>query len=759
MREFFFNLTWLIPLFPLLAFAIIILFTGKNRKLSHSIAIGAIGLSWIIGWGVAFSAFLTPHLDEHPIHFHTNWFPTGTTWFSVGVWIDPLAAITLFMVPFVCLMIFIYSIGYMGYGTEEVDPNYSRFFAYISLFAAGMLGLVVSENLLTLFISWEIMGLCSYLLIGFWFAKNYPDPKQITPRQAGLKAFIVTKIGDVFFLLGILYLYSQTGSLSYDVVFSEGVLHTLAEHTVTLPLLGTWAVASVIALLIFGGAVGKSAQFPLHVWLPDAMEGPTPVSALIHAATMVSAGIFLIARIFPLLKVVVDLEGHNPTLGVVACIGAFTALFSSIIAIAQDDIKRVLAFSTISQLGYMVGALGIGGFVAGSFHLITHAFFKALLFLGSGSVIIGCHHEMDMMEMGGLREKMPRTFWTFLAGTLALAGFPLTAGFWSKDEILAHAFDEFLHEGVLSWPFYVWLLLTLAAFVTAFYMSRQVCLTFLGKPRGHGAEHAHETPGSMTYPLIALAFFALFLGYMGVPEEFPVLGPLLGHNWFHHFIGHEFPSTPLNWTVMGLSSLLAIGGLFLGWVVYGRVPLAAGEKDPLERALQRVGLGWLYEAMRRRFYFDELYQATFVRGAIALADLFFKFDNRWVIDPIINGVGRASAALASALFRFVDIPIIDGAVNLAGRGGAAFSSALFRFVDIPIIDGAVDLMGRGGAALSTAFFRLVDLPIIDGFVDSLGRVTAWAGRGLRLIQTGRAQNYLLVVFISVLVLLGVYLLR
>ncbi|MFB0546250.1 MAG: NADH-quinone oxidoreductase subunit L, partial [Anaerolineae bacterium] len=706
-------------------------------------------------WGVAFNAFVMPHLGEHPVHLAVPWFPTGTVWFQIGTWIDPLSAITLFMVPFVCLMIFIYSVGYMGFGTEEVDPYYSRFFAYISLFAAGMLGLVVSENLLTLFISWEIMGLCSYLLIGFWFEKNYPDPKRITPRQAGLKAFLTTKVGDLFLLLGILYLYSQTGSLSYEVVFSEEVLHTLAEHTITLPLLGTWTVASVIGLLIFGGVVGKSAQFPLHVWLPDAMEGPTPVSALIHAATMVSAGIFLTARIFPLLHIVVEVEGHNPTMGVIACIGAFTALFASTIAVAQNDVKKVLAYSTISQLGYMVAALGIGAFVAGTFHLITHAFFKALLFLGSGSVIIGCHHEMDMMEMGGLRKKMPITFWTFVAGGFALSGFPLiTAGFWSKDEILAHSWHEFLHEGVISWPFYAWLLLTLAALLTAFYTGRQISLTFLGKPRGHHAEHAHETPWTMTGPLIVLALFALFLGFMGVPEEFPVLGPLFGHNWFHHFVGHEHPATPLSWSVMGLSSLLALGGLGLGWLVYGRKPLEHGQPDPLEKPL-----GPIYTVLKNKYYFDELYHATFVRGTIALADVFFKFDNRWVIDPIINGVGRVSAALASALFRFVDIPIIDGAVNLAGRVGAALSSALFRIVDIPIIDGAVDLVGRGGAALATAFFRLVDLPIIDRFVNLVGQVTMWAGRGLRLIQTGRAQNYLLVAFISVLMLLVVYLIR
>jgi NADH-quinone oxidoreductase subunit L len=720
MREFFFNLTWLIPLLPLLAFAVIILFTGKNRKLSHSIAIGALALSWVIGWGVAFSAFTTPHLEEHPIHFHTDWFPTGTTCFPIGTWIDPLSAVTLFMVPFVCLMIFIYSIGYMGYGTDEVDPNYSRFFAYISLFAAGMLGLTVSENLLTLFISWEIMGLCSYLLIGFWFAKNYPDPKQITPREAGLKAFIVTKIGDLFFLLGILYLYGQTGSLGYDVVFSQGVLHTLAEHAVTLPLLGTWSVASVIGLLIFGGAVGKSAQFPLHVWLPDAMEGPTPVSALIHAATMVSAGVYLVARIFPLLHVVAEAEGHNPTMGVIAFIGAFTALFASTIAVSQNGIKKVLAYSTISQLGYMIAALGIGAYVAGAFHLITHAFFKALLFLGSGSVIIGCHHEQDMMEMGGLRKKMPITFWTFVAGGFALSGFPLiTAGFWSKDEILAHAWHEFLHQGVVSWPFFVWLLLTIAAFLTAFYTGRQISLTFLGKPRSHHAEHAHETPLTMTVPLMLLAFFALTLGFAGIPEE--IIGE--GRNWFHHFVGHEFAATPLSVPVMLLSALLAVGGLFLGWLVYGRKPLAAGQPDPLVKVL-----GPVHTVLKNKYYFDELYHATFVRGSLALADVFFKFDNRWVIDPIVNLAGRTGVALAK----------------------------LSDFLDSRFVDGTVHLVGRVVAVLC-GWYRLFDIHVVNGAVDLVGRLTQIAGDKLRPIQTGRVQNYLVVALVTVLMLLGLYL--
>jgi len=726
MKEFFFNITWIIPVFPFLAFLIIILFTQGNRKLSHSLSIGSMVLAWLVGWGVVFSAIGTPHLGEHPIHKSVPWFETGATTFEIGYWIDPLMAIALFMVPFVCLMIFIYAVGYMGYGTDEVDPNYSRFFAYIALFATGMLGLVISENLLTLFMSWEIMGLCSYLLIGFWFEKNYDDPNKITPRQAGLKAFLVTKIGDLFLVLGILYLYTQAGTLSYaDTLFNHEFLTHLAQ-TPALPIFGGWSAASAIALLIFGGSVGKSAQFPLHVWLPDAMEGPTPVSALIHAATMVSAGVFLVARIFPLLNIVVELEHNNPTMGVIAFIGAFTAIFASIIALAQNDIKGVLAFSTISQLGYMIAALGIGAYVAATFHLITHAFFKALLFMGSGSVIIGCHHEQDMMELGGLRKKMPKTFWTFLAGGLALSGFPIiTAGFWSKDEILAHAWHEFLHYGTASWPFFVWLMLTIAAFLTAFYTARQISLTFLGKPRSHHSEHAHETPNTMTFPLIILAFFAITLGWVGIPEE--IVGH--GNNWFHAFVGHEYASTPLSIPVMLLSSGLAVGGLGLGWLVYGRKPLEAGQMDPLQKGMERIRLGWLYKAMQKRFYFDEIYAAIFINGSIKLADIFYNFDYNWVINPIVNGVGAVTRGISNIFNKF-DEKVVDGLVNFTGLSG-------------------VKLADLGG---------ITDLKVVDGFVNGIAVVTGWIGEKIfRPIQTGKVQNYLLILLISMLAIIGIYL--
>jgi NADH-quinone oxidoreductase subunit L len=399
-----------------------------------------------------------------------------------------------------------------------------------------MIGVVLADNFLLLFIFWEIMGLCSYLLIGFWFARKYADPKQITPRQAGLKAFLTTRIGDTIMLAGLVLLYAQTGSLSFAEVFQPQTLEKLATTTTSLPIVGPVAWATLISILIFWGAIGKSAQFPLHTWLPDAMEGPTPVSALIHAATMVSAGVYLIIRSYPLMQAV----EHGPALQFIAFIGAFTALFAATMALAQNDIKKVLAYSTISQLGYMFAALGIGAYVAATFHLIMHAFFKALLFLGSGSVIHGMehgHHEaehgdtetqrhgeragsslnpQDMRNMGGLLRRMPGTAWTFIIGGLALSGFPIiTAGFWSKDEILADAF--------INRHWVVFGVLATAALLTAFYTARQITMVFLGKPRTAAALHASEHDSIfrwMVPPLGVLAFFAVVGGWVASRERF-----------------------------------------------------------------------------------------------------------------------------------------------------------------------------------------------------------------------------------------------
>ncbi|MGD2206185.1 MAG: NADH-quinone oxidoreductase subunit L [Anaerolineae bacterium] len=712
MTEFFFNLTWLVPLFPLAAFACIVLWTNRNRLLSTWVAWIGIGLSWILGWTIFALSWgdihhLTPPSGSHPVPLYT--IPTGTAALKIGFQVDTLTSVMLFMVPFVCLMIFIYSKGYMNYGTKEVDPRYSRFFAYISLFACGMLGLVVSDNLVALLIFWEVMGLCSYLLIGFWFDKTYADPKRITPKQAGLKAFLTTRIGDVIMLAGMLLLYSQTGSLTFREIFSHETLEMLA----TTPAFGSVPWATVIALLIFGGAVGKSAQFPLHVWLPDAMEGPTPVSALIHAATMVSAGVYLVARTFPLF---VAVEG-GAQLGVVAFIGAFTALFSSTIAVAQNDIKRVLAYSTVSQLGYMIAALGIGAYVAAVFHLITHAFFKALLFLGSGSVIHGvehghhhAHHEghkehgefdaNDMLNMGGLLRRMPATGWTFIIGALALTGIFPWAGFWSKDEILADAWQAFVHGGhfgvTTAWAFFAWLLLTVAAFLTAFYTGRQVFLTFAGKPRTEAAAHAPESVPSMTWPLIILAVFATFLGLFGTPWA----------NQFYAFIGHEaeimghhIAHGEFNPMIAGISLGVAALGWLIAWLVYGQNPLTK-PVDPLEKPL-----GPIYTLLKNKYYFDELYDAIFIQPAIALASACYSFDDMIVIDPIVDAVGRFGRWLSDWLRRAIDNPIVDGAVN------------------------------------------------------GVGTVTAWCGEFMRATQTGKVQNYLLVAAVTVLLLLALFLVR
>jgi NADH-quinone oxidoreductase subunit L len=698
-----FQLLWLIPALPLLSFFAIVLFTNPNKRLSSNIAIGAIGLSWLISWVIIFQVITTPHFQ--PVDLPLAWMPTGNKIFDIGVMVDPFTAAMLFMVPFVCTMIFVYSQGYM-----HEDPRYSRFFAYVSLFAAGMLGLVVADNLLLAFISWEVMGLCSYLLIGFWFQKP-------SAMNAAKKAFMTTRVGDVLLFLGMAYLYSETGTLTFRDIFRPDVLEKLARATVSLGPFGHQPVAVVIALLIFGGAVGKSAQFPLHVWLPDAMEGPTPVSALIHAATMVAAGVYIVARTLPIFAAV---EGSS-ALVAVGFIGAFTAFMAATIAIAQDDIKRVLAYSTISQLGYMMMALGIGGFVAGIFHLLTHAFFKALLFLGSGSVIHSVEHghhvaseahvgdgrdehepfdANDMMNMGGLRSKMPHTFWTYIVGTLALAGVAPLAGFWSKDEILAEAFMDFTHKGIASLPFFVWLMGTLGAVLTAFYMGRQIGLVFWGKPRTEAAEHAHESPVSMVVPLMVLAVFTLFLGFLNVPENFP----LLGNGWLHHFIGEvhaaanlEFEAVPFNFVVGGLSTVLALLGLWAGWVLYKDHP--AGAADPLERPL-----GPLWRILRNKYYVDEFYSATVVRGTIAFADLCYKFDDSWIIDPIVDWVGKGTA-IFSDLNRLFDTYIVDGAVNLVGR------------------------------------------------------VTYRTGDIVRRVQTGRVQNYLVVAMASALALIGVYLTR
>jgi len=685
-----FSLTPLIPVFPLLAFALIVLWANKNNKLSAGLAIGGIAISTLLSW-VVIAATLAggKHAQVEGWSLPVPWMPTADGVFKMGFAVDGFTAAMLFMVPLVCTLIFIYASEYM-----EGDPRYARFFAYVSLFAFGMLALVVADNLLLLFIAWEVMGLCSYLLIGFWFEKD-------SAKKAALKAFLTTRIGDVLLFAGMLFLYGHTGTLTFRQIFEPHVLEELANATI-------WGMpaATVIALLIFGGAVGKSAQFPLHVWLPDAMEGPTPVSALIHAATMVSAGVYLVARTLPLFAVV---EGG--ALQWVVIIGAITAFFGATIGIAQNDIKRVLAYSTISQLGYMMIGLGLGGFLAGIFHLLTHAFFKALLFLGSGSVIHAVEHgahethdhhtdPQDMMNMGGLYSKMKRTAWAYFIATGALIGlFPL-AGFWSKDEILAEAWLQWQEAGTMGLPFWAWLAGTAGAFVTALYMGRQIGLVFFGQPRTEAAAHAHEPGNRMTVPLLVLAFFAAVIGFINVP--------FIGGGWLHGFAGevHEvaaeaahglhLEAVPFQISVAIVSTIVALLGFGIGFQLYRN--LKAGEQDPLARML-----GPIFTLLKNKYYVDELYQEYVVNVVVDLATFCAKFDYDWVINPIVDLVGAT------------------------GRWFSDFSGK----VDEVVVDG----LGVLGTA---RFFR-------------------WMGQELRLTQTGQAQNYLLVIALVSLALVGFYL--
>lgn len=668
------NLTWLIPAGPLLMFFVIVLFARHNRTLSWVLAWAGVISSLILGWIIAFSMFATygedvanktHELAEHPVQVESSvaWLPFGefSNWLRMGVAVDPLTAVMLFMVPFAVFMIFVYSVGYHNYGairgTELGTPNhgkeeplFARFFAYMSLFAGAMLLLVVSDNLLLLFVGWEIMGFCSYSLIGFWYARNYKlspaDIPHIPPRQAAIKAFMTTRVADVIMLLGIVFFYRAFGTLNFAEALSAHGIEEAYAHV-------GGAGLAIMGLLIFTGTVGKSAQWPLHVWLPDAMEGPTPVSATIHAAAMVSAGVYLVIRIFPLLAAGMK---ASPAVGItIAGIGAFTALMAATIALAQYDVKGVLAYSTISQLGFMIAVLGLGGYVAATFHLITHAFFKALLFLCSGSVIHGMEHgaehvhdhhtdPQNMMFMGGLKEKMPRTFWTFLIGGFALSGFPLiTAGFWSKDEILADAW--FIGNEGNPMGFVVFVMLSIAAFLTAFYTMRQLSLTFAGKPRTPLAEHAHESNGFMTWPLIFLSVFAIGAGWVGIPDTF--LGTEgVFTNYFHHFVGATVEETlaelkeaklvaitvktlPFMIVPLVTSIVVALGGLGLGWLVYWRKPLEAGEPDPLVRPL-----GPLHTFFNRKWYWDELYHTVFIRPVVYFSEVVVY---EWVDQGLING--------------------------------------------------------------------------------------------------------------------------
>jgi NADH-quinone oxidoreductase subunit L len=640
---------WLIPALPLVAAAIGAVTPRGGRRLASGAAIAAMALSFLLSCGALATALAHPAAHEVA---NFSWFDLGIGALQLGWLLDPLTALMCVMVTFVGSLIFIFSLGYM-----KEDANFTRFFCFLSLFAAAMLGLVAANSLLLLFISWELVGLASYLLIGFWFDRP-------SAAAAAKKAFITTRIGDLGFLIGMVWLYHSTGSLLfYDG--GNGVLEATAlQHIVTQFTFGGMAVSTAIGVLIFCGAVGKSGQFPLHVWLPDAMEGPTPVSALIHAATMVAAGVFLIARVYPLMEAdqaFANLPLHALT--VVATIGAITALLGAVIAVAQNDIKRVLAFSTVSQLGYMMLALGVGSWVAAMFHLLTHAFFKALLFLGAGSVIHAAHHEQDIRMLGGLSRRMKITFVTFAIGTAALAGVPfLFSGFWSKEGILhaAHGWP------VSHLPLYAGLT---AVVLTAFYMTRLVAETFFGRPRTHASEHAHESPAVMTVPLVLLAIGSVLLGFLNTPA-WPWLQHMLEGKAAVEVDAHAFSEGA---GLMMLSIVLVCIGIGAGWAIYWRrTRERVSAPDPLQAAAPGV-----FAALAARLGFDEFYAVT---------------------------VFRLNAALAAAA-DLLDRYVWDGVVRFVARLGE-FSGAVNRETDEDVINGGFDNVSEGMRGTGQAYARV-----------------------------------------------------
>ena len=622
---------WLIPLFPLIGFLINGL-VGKSlpKSVVGTIGSAAVGLSFLLTVAI-FLEFLKLPEGVHAVEkVMYTWIASGPFTVSVAFLIDPLSLIMLLVVSGVSTLIHIYSIGYM-----PDDEGFYRYFAYLNLFVFAMLILVSANNFLLMFVGWEGVGLCSYLLIGFWYEKK-------SASDAGKKAFVVNRIGDFGFLLGVFLIFWTFGSLNFSEVFPLAAKYPMGSGVLT-----------AITLFLFLGATGKSAQIPLYTWLPDAMEGPTPVSALIHAATMVTAGVFMVARcstMFVLAPI---------SMTVVGGVGALTAIYAATIGITQFDIKRVLAYSTVSQLGYMFLACGVGAFTSGIFHLMTHAFFKALLFLGSGSVIHGMHGEQDMRHMGGLKKYMPITYWTFMLATLAIAGIFPFAGFFSKDEILFHS--------LVSGHTLFWGIATVAAFITAFYMFRAVFMTFHGEEKfDHHHVHPHESPSLMTVPLMILAGLAVVGGLVG----FPIIE---GANKFKEFLApaitplvHEVHSPVwFEITMMAFSMAVAIAGIYMAYKFYMKRP------ELPEKVTEKIPV--IYDLVYHKYYVDEIYDAAVVEPIKNGSDFLWHGVDETVIDGAVNGsattVGWLSSQLRKLETGFVQsyaLAILIGAVLVTG---------------------------------------------------------------------------------------------
>ncbi|MBA2381560.1 MAG: NADH-quinone oxidoreductase subunit L [Chloroflexi bacterium] len=642
-----------IVLLPLAGFLFTAVAGRRLGKRAHLVPVGAVGLAWVIGMAAAVGSLTGSAPFGHEGYGHTiyTWIQSGAASqggfvVDVGFFVDNLTACLLIVVLTIGLLVHVYSIGYMGH-----DPGYWRFFAYLNLFMVSMLLLVLADSFLVVFVAWELVGLSSYLLIGFWKHKR-------SAALAAKKAFIVNRVGDVGFALGIMAIFVNTGTLNIRQAIAAltGQVATFGPNPRMLGDGVDPAIPiSIVALLIFAGAMGKSAQFPLHVWLPDAMEGPTPVSALIHAATMVNAGVYLVARTNPIFA------SAPESMAVVAAIGIFTALLAATIAMTQTDIKRVLAYSTLSQLGYMFAALGVGAFTAAIFHLMTHGFFKGLLFLGSGSVIHAVHDEQDMRKMGGLARKIPHTYRTMLLGSIAIAGIPPLAGFFSKDEILGEAWKL-----GFQW---VWAIGIVVAIMTAFYMFRLIGLTFWGESRVDPAvePHIHESPSVMTTPLWILAVPTVLLGLvLSLPG--PPLGPLLGLHgpgllagWLEPvfeqgttLLAHAeepFQIFGIDGALIGASVAVAVIGVLTAWRLFG-VNLGSIQWRPNPERVRELTARapFLYRASLNKWWFDDLYHLLFMVIGGRMAALLWWFDRR-VVDDTVNDIATTTVGAGTSLRR------------------------------------------------------------------------------------------------------------